>query len=77
MFNCFLYQQDIYVWCWDHRVHHKFSETDADPFNAKRGFFYAHVGWMLCEQHPEVQRRGKTLDMSDLLADPIVFYQRK
>ena len=70
-------QNDIYEWTRDHRVHHKFSETDADPHNAKRGFFFAHVGWLLCKKHPEVARRGKTIDLSDLLEDPIVVYQRK
>ncbi|XP_046442058.1 acyl-CoA Delta-9 desaturase-like isoform X3 [Daphnia pulex] len=70
-------QNDIYVWSRDHRVHHKFSETDADPHNARRGFFFAHVGWLLCRKHPEVMRRGKTVDVSDLLQDPIVVYQRK
>lgn len=72
-----LVQNDIYEWSRDHRVHHKFSETDADPHNAHRGFFFAHVGWLLCKKHPEVIRRGKTVDMSDLLQDPIVVYQRK
>lgn len=70
-------QNDIYEWSRDHRVHHKFSETDADPHNAHRGFFFAHVGWLLCKKHPEVKRRGKTVDVSDLLRDPIVVYQRK
>lgn len=76
MRDCVL-QNDIYEWSRDHRVHHKFSETDADPHNARRGFFFAHVGWLLCKKHPEVLRRGKTVDCSDLLEDPIVVYQRK
>jgi len=29
------------------------------------------------KKHPEVKRRGKTVDVSDLLEDPIVIYQRK
>ena len=70
-------QNDIFEWSRDHRVHHKFSETNADPHNAKRGFFFAHVGWLLCKKHPEVKRRGATVDVSDLLADPIVRFQRQ
>jgi stearoyl-CoA desaturase (delta-9 desaturase) len=73
----FIRKNDIYEWSRDHRVHHKFSETDADPHNACRGFFFAHVGWLLCKKHPEVKRRGKTVDVSDLLQDPVVVYQRK
>ena len=29
------------------------------------------------KKHPEVLRRGRTLDMSDLEADPIVMWQRR
>ncbi|CAG0922657.1 unnamed protein product, partial [Notodromas monacha] len=70
-------KNDIYEWCRDHRVHHKFSETDADPHNSNRGFFFAHIGWLLCKKHPEVKSRGKNVDLSDLLEDPVVYYQKK
>ncbi|RWS23666.1 stearoyl-CoA desaturase-like protein [Leptotrombidium deliense] len=70
-------QNDIYTWCRDHRLHHKFSETDADPHNSKRGFFFCHVGWLLTKKHPDVVLKGKTVDCSDLLADPVVKFQRK
>ncbi len=42
--NCIAAENSIYVWVRDHRVHHKHSETDADPHNSSRGFFFAHVG---------------------------------
>ncbi|CAG2171304.1 unnamed protein product, partial [Oppiella nova] len=70
-------ENDIYEWSRDHRVHHKYSETDADPHNAKRGFFFAHVGWLLCRKHPEVLEKGKTIDMSDLDKDPLIKFQRR
>ena len=28
------------------RLHHKASETQADPHNSKRGFFFSHMGWL-------------------------------
>ncbi|XP_070544740.1 acyl-CoA desaturase-like [Ptychodera flava] len=71
------FQNDIYEWARDHRVHHKYSETDADPHNAKRGFFFSHVGWLLVRKHPDVIRKGRNIDLSDLKADPIVRIQRK
>ncbi|XP_058059024.1 acyl-CoA Delta-9 desaturase isoform X2 [Anopheles bellator] len=70
-------QRDAYTWALDHRIHHKYSETDADPHNAKRGFFFAHVGWVFLTPHPEVVAKRKIIDMSDLLADPIVMAQRR
>ena len=31
----------IYHWVRDHRVHHKFSETDADPHNVRNKSIYS------------------------------------
>ncbi|CAB0011588.1 unnamed protein product [Nesidiocoris tenuis] len=70
-------QNSIYTWTRDHRLHHKFSDTDADPHNASRGFFFCHMGWLLQRKHPMVKIKGKTIDMSDLEADPIVMFQKK
>jgi len=67
----------IFHWVRDHRVHHKYSETDADPHNATRGFFFAHVGWLLIKKHPDVTKAGREFDMSDMLADPVVRFQKK
>ncbi|KAH0951044.1 hypothetical protein HN011_010592 [Eciton burchellii] len=70
-------QRDVYTWALDHRVHHKYSETDADPHNAKRGFLFAHVGWLFTTPHPDVVAKRKAVDMSDLEADPIVMWQKR
>ncbi|XP_003247697.1 acyl-CoA Delta(11) desaturase isoform X2 [Acyrthosiphon pisum] len=70
-------QNNIPDWVRDHRVHHKFSETDADPHNANRGFFFSHVGWLMQRKHPEVYRKGKTIDMSDINNDPLVKFHTK
>ncbi|XP_030371227.1 acyl-CoA Delta(11) desaturase-like [Scaptodrosophila lebanonensis] len=76
VFNTIAFQDAAFHWARDHRVHHKFSETDADPHNATRGFFFSHIGWLLCKKHPDVVAKGKSLDLSDLRADPIVMFQR-
>lgn len=70
-------QDDLYKWSRDHRVHHKWSETNADPYNANRGMFFSHVGWLLIKKHPDVVTYGNKLSYEDLLADPIVQFQRK
>merc|ERR1719402_1503146 len=75
--NSMASQNDIFEWSRDHRVHHKYSETDADPHNAHRGFFFAHMGWLCMRKHPYVKTRGRTVDCSDLLEDPVVRVQRK
>ncbi len=73
----FLSQNDLFEWCRDHRVHHKFSETDADPHNSNRGFFFAHVGWLLTKKHPDVILKGKQIDCSDLMNDPVIRIQKR
>jgi len=77
LFQSIANQGTIYHWSRDHRVHHKYSETDADPHNAKRGFFFAHMGWLLLRKKKEVVKAGKVLDLSDLEDDPVVMFQKK
>ena len=67
----------IFHWVRDHRVHHKYSETHGDPHNATRGFFFAHCGWLLIKKHPDVIKHGRDIDMSDILADKVVMFQKK
>ncbi|XP_066519958.1 acyl-CoA desaturase isoform X2 [Hoplias malabaricus] len=75
--NSMAFQNDIYEWSRDHRVHHKYSETDADPHNAGRGFFFAHIGWLLVRKHPDVIEKGKRLELTDLKSDRVVMIQRR
>ncbi|KAG5894040.1 hypothetical protein JTB14_037885 [Gonioctena quinquepunctata] len=70
-------QNCLYIWVRDHRQHHKYSDTDADPHNASRGFFFSHIGWLMSKKHPLVLEKGKTIDLSDLEADDLVMFQKK
>ncbi|KAH7638263.1 stearoyl-coa desaturase 5-like [Dermatophagoides farinae] len=69
------FELSILKWSQLHRVHHKWSDTDADPHNSRRGFFYSHVGWLFFDQSPEYYEKEKTLNFDDLLADPIIRFQ--
>ncbi|XP_045456979.1 acyl-CoA Delta(11) desaturase-like [Melitaea cinxia] len=75
--STFAFQNTVVDWVRDHRMHHKYSDTDADPYNPTRGFFFAHIGWMLVRKHEEVKKRGKFLDMSDIYANPVLMFQRR
>jgi len=70
-------QGSIYHWARDHRAHHKYSETPSDPHNALRGFFYAHMGWLLVKKDRTVIEAGKKISVEDLENDPIVMFQKK
>ncbi|XP_059474463.1 acyl-CoA Delta-9 desaturase-like [Neocloeon triangulifer] len=61
----------IYDWVRDHRVHHKFVDTAADPHNINRGFFFAHCGWIMKAKHPLVIKNGRKLSLDDIKRDPI------
>ncbi|XP_025265739.1 acyl-CoA Delta(11) desaturase-like isoform X1 [Camponotus floridanus] len=70
-------QNNLFDWVRDHRVHHKYTDTDADPHNSNRGFFFSHVGWLMLKKHPDVIRKGRQIDMRDILADPVVMFGYK
>lgn len=75
--NTIACQNSLVEWCRDHRLHHKASETDADPHNSNRGWFFAHMGWLLQRKHPKVLEMGAKIDLSDLYADPILIFQKR
>ena len=77
VFQTIALQNNIYEWSREHRIHHDYSETNADPYNAKRGFFFAHFGWLMCKKHPDFKEKENTIDMSDLDSNPVVRFQRK
>ena len=38
-------------WAAHHRHHHQHTETEHDPHNARRGFWWSHMGWFLSPRH--------------------------
>lgn len=64
------------LWCAIHRVHHKFTDTEKDPTDIRRGFMFAHITWVF-KHTPECKKALDTIDMSDLTADRDVMFQKK
>jgi len=75
--NSFANQGTIYHWSRDHRAHHKYTDTPADPHDTNRGFFFAHIGWLLVPKDPAIKAKGDAIPSGDLLADPVVAFQKK
>jgi stearoyl-CoA desaturase (Delta-9 desaturase) len=73
--GAFALQNSVLKWASDHRRHHRFvDDPDTDPYAAKRGFWFSHMGWML-RDYPSAP-----LDFSnvkDLMRDPIVRFQHR
>ncbi|KAG2381668.1 hypothetical protein C9374_006052 [Naegleria lovaniensis] len=58
------FQGSAIQWSSDHRRHHKYIDTEKDPYNIKKSFFYAHMGWLM---------KTRPVDYSnvpDLTSDP-------
>jgi stearoyl-CoA desaturase (delta-9 desaturase) len=68
-------QNSIIVWSARHRIHHKdVDDNDKDPYSIGRGFWFAHVGWML-KDYPSGE-----VDYSvvrDLEKDKVAAWQHK
>ena len=42
-------------WAAHHRNHHRYSDTDRDIHSPRRGFWWSHVGWILCDKYNETE----------------------
>ncbi len=60
-------------WSTDHRRHHQHEDTDLDPYTVKKGFWWAHIGWVFYE---DVDGYEKNL-ARDLMRDPLVAWQHR
>ena len=43
-------QGTVRQWVAHHRLHHRHSDDMQDPHNARRGFWFSHIGWLLIRQ---------------------------
>ncbi|MGI9641448.1 MAG: acyl-CoA desaturase [Acidimicrobiia bacterium] len=49
-------------WAAHHRDHHRYADTDRDVHSPTRGFWWSHVGWILCDKYgPTDESRVKDL----------------
>jgi len=64
-------QNTILKWCSDHRMHHNKLDTEEDPYSITKGFFHAHIGWIVDKKFREIQ------GVHDLEKNPIVKFQYK
>ena len=49
-------QNSALKWCADHRVHHGRVDQEEDPYNIRRGFWWAHIRW-LYQSEPADEKR--------------------
>jgi stearoyl-CoA desaturase (Delta-9 desaturase) len=48
LFGAMALQNSALIWSAGHRAHHRFiDDPERDPYCARRGFWFSHIGWML------------------------------
>ena len=63
-------QNSALKWSSDHRIHHTHCDREMDPYNIRRGFFWAHMGWVFFKDPDE-----KPDNVRDLEKDALVRFQ--
>ncbi len=66
------FQGSALKWSSDHRRHHSFEDSDQDPYNIHRGFWYAHMGWLFLKSSV-----NQPVKAADLEKDPLVMWQHR
>lgn len=73
LFGAMAIQNSILIWSSKHRTHHRHVDAvDDDPYSINRGFFFAHMGWMLRDSQTCKLDLGNA---KDLQQDRIVMFQ--
>ncbi len=73
-FGAAAFEQPALDWASQHRDHHRYVDTDLDPYNIKKGFFYAHMGWLMFWRHKVNFDNVKDLQKSRLLMNQYRYY---
>ena len=71
-FGAAAFEQSALLWSSQHKDHHCYVDTDLDPYSIKKGFFYAHMGWMLFWKHETDYDNVK-----GLARDPLIRHQHR
>lgn len=73
VFGAAAFENSALTWCADHRQHHKHTDHEEDPYDISKGFFHAHMGWIMFKLgEPPV-----FACVPDLERDPLVRWQHK
>lgn len=75
VFGTMALQNSVLAWCSGHRAHHLYvDDVDRDPYSARRGFWFSHIGWML-RNYPS--GASDLANVPDLKRDPLLAFQHR
>jgi stearoyl-CoA desaturase (Delta-9 desaturase) len=73
LFGAAAFENSALLWASEHRRHHKHVDHDEDPYDITKGFFHAHIGWLLFKIQPD----GPFDNVADLQRDRLVSWQHR
>jgi stearoyl-CoA desaturase (delta-9 desaturase) len=65
-------QNSALKWGADHIRHHAACDQDADPYNAQRGFWHSHCGWLFSDGRYSDEKYATRLKQ-----DPVIMWQHR
>ena len=75
LFGGMALQNSALLWSAGHRTHHRYiDDPQRDPYCARRGFWFSHIGWML-RNYPSGEPDLSTV--RELQRDPLVMWQHR
>jgi len=73
IFGAGAFENSALMWASEHRRHHKHVDHDEDPYSISKGFFYAHIGWLIFKLKPDPPFDN----VPDLWKDKLVCWQHR
>ncbi len=73
LFGAAAFENSALWWSSEHRKHHKHVDTDDDPYDISKGFFWAHMGWLMFKLKPATPMNN----VQDLKKDALILWQDK
>ena len=71
IFGAAAFENSVLMWASEHRNHHKHVDHDDDPYAISKGFFFAHIGWLLFKLNSDEPYDN----VGDLQKDKLVMWQ--
>ena len=71
IFGAAAFENSALMWASEHRRHHKHVDHDDDPYCISKGFFHAHIGWLLFKLNADQPYDN----VADLQKDKLVCWQ--
>ncbi len=73
IFGAAAFENSVLMWASEHRRHHKHVDHEEDPYDISKGFFHAHIGWLMFKLWPQPPFDN----VADLKRDPMVLWQHR